>query len=552
MASFERDPATTRVIEELKRLYKLKILPVEQTYRFDLFHSPYLTDAEFDAKPQVMLLGQYSVGKTTFIRYLLGEDFPGQRIGPEPTTDRFTAIFDGPDSRTIPGNALAVSKDMPYRGLERFGVSFLNRFEGAQIPNPVLRNITLIDTPGVLSGEKQRVARGYDFCEVCAWFAQRADLIILLFDAHKLDISDEFRNAIESLKGNDDKIRLVPVLTLFSCLCSYSSLTFSLSCRCILNKADQVDRQKLMRVYGALMWSLGKVIKSPEVLRVYIGSFWDQPLLFEDNSQLFEMEEKDLMRDLRDLPRNSAVRKINELVKRVRLVKVHAYIISYLREQMPMLMGHTKKQNQLIETLSAVFRSVMKKYNLAPGDFPEISDFKGKLAEHDFTKFHSLKQKLIDEADLVLSTEFPRLMEALPRALDSYGAPKPILEAAPLTYPVQEAPANDANPFGADEGNPFGDDSNAWALAEYIPVYQGQFNGVQVNGFVTGAAAKNVLGSSGLPVASLRSIWELSDVDKDGKLDLYEFVIAMFLIDKAKEGVPLPARLDDEMLPPKH
>jgi GTPase SAR1 family protein len=203
----ERDAATLRVIEELKRLYKTKILPLEQLYRYDIFHSPALSDAEFDAKPQVMLLGQYSVGKTTFIRYLLGRDFPGQRIGPEPTTDRFTAIIDGPEERIIPGNALAVSHDMPFRGLERFGVSFLNRFEGSQLPNQVLRNITLIDTPGVLSGEKQRVARGYDFCQVCTWFACRSDLILLLFDAHKLDISDEFRSAIESLKGNDDKIR---------------------------------------------------------------------------------------------------------------------------------------------------------------------------------------------------------------------------------------------------------------------------------------------------------------------------------------------------------
>ena len=45
------------------------------------------------AKPQVLLVGQYSVGKTSFIRYLLGRDFPGQRIGPEPTTDRFTGEF---------------------------------------------------------------------------------------------------------------------------------------------------------------------------------------------------------------------------------------------------------------------------------------------------------------------------------------------------------------------------------------------------------------------------------------------------------------------------
>jgi EH domain-containing protein 1 len=74
--------------------------------------------------------------------------------------------------------------------------------------------------------------------------------------------------------------------------------------------------------YGALMWSMGKVLQTPEVLRVYVGSFWDQPLVFEDNASLFEAEENDLMNDLRSLPRNSAMRKINELVKRTKLAKV--------------------------------------------------------------------------------------------------------------------------------------------------------------------------------------------------------------------------------------
>ena len=43
--------------------------------------------------------------------------------------------------------------------------------------------------------------------------------------------------------------------------------------RIVLNKSDQIDQQQLMRVYGALMWSLGKVFKSPEVCKVYVGSF---------------------------------------------------------------------------------------------------------------------------------------------------------------------------------------------------------------------------------------------------------------------------------------
>ena len=33
-----------------------------------------------------------------------------------------------------------------------------------------------------------------------SWFAEKSDLILLLFDAHKLDISDEFKRTISALK----------------------------------------------------------------------------------------------------------------------------------------------------------------------------------------------------------------------------------------------------------------------------------------------------------------------------------------------------------------
>jgi EH domain-containing protein 1 len=56
------------------------------------------TDSDFDAKPQVMLLGQYSTGKTTFIKHLLRTSYPGAHIGPEPTTDRFVVVMVGASS----------------------------------------------------------------------------------------------------------------------------------------------------------------------------------------------------------------------------------------------------------------------------------------------------------------------------------------------------------------------------------------------------------------------------------------------------------------------
>lgn len=524
---------TSVITARLKTIYRKTVLPVEKRYKYDYFYeSPLLTDVEFDAKPQVLLIGQYSVGKTSFIRYLLGRDFPGQRIGPEPTTDRFTVLINGPEERTIPGNALSVHPDLPFRGLERFGVSFLSRFEGSQMPSSVLRSVTLVDTPGVLSGEKQRTNRGYDFTKVVAWFAERADLILLLFDAHKLDISDELKGAIDVLKGHEDKIR------------------------CILNKADQIDRQQLMRVYGALLWSLGKTMTSPEVARVYVGSFWQEPLKNMDNSELFEMEEKDLMKDLAVLPRQSAVRKINELVKRIRKVKTLAYIIGYLKAQMPNLMGKEKKQQKLIADLPNVFRTILKKYNLAPGDFPDITSFSSKLRECKFNEFSTLSQKQIEALDEVLNKDIPSLMEELPSERDSPETLRAKMGAAPnVSMPVPKT-GSKYGKVDQHESNPFGyaqdDQDHYWALQESADRLVASFEALgPEGGFLSTQKARDVLVKTGLSKEQLRQIWNLSDMDRDGLFDRDEYVVAMFLCDAViQKGRPIPAELPASVIPP--
>lgn len=236
-----------------------------------------------------------------------------------------------------------VAADKPFRSLERFGGTFLDKFECSENDTSqgaaILKDVSFVDTPGVLSGEKQRIGRAYNYTGVVEWFADRSDRILLLFDAHKLDISDEFKRAIEALSRNTEKVRIV------------------------LNKSDSVNAQQLMRVYGALMWSLGKVFKSPEVLRVYIGSFWDKPLdTGHECFKLFENEAADLIGDLKALPRNSAIRKVNELVKRARLARVHAYIVSTLRSKLPVLYGKSKKQVKILDDLPNQFLAISKKY----------------------------------------------------------------------------------------------------------------------------------------------------------------------------------------------
>jgi len=64
-----------------------------------------------------------------------------------------------------------------------------------------------------------------------------------------------------------------------------------------------------------------------QVARVYIGSFWDQPLHYDVNRRLFELEEKDLFADIQSLPRNAILRKLNDLIKRARLAKVRCMLV---------------------------------------------------------------------------------------------------------------------------------------------------------------------------------------------------------------------------------
>ncbi|CAH2053234.1 unnamed protein product, partial [Thlaspi arvense] len=401
--------SVTSIVDGLKRLYIQKLKPLEVAYRFNDFVSPLLTNSDFDAKPMVMLLGQYSTGKTTFIKHLLKASYPGKLsslssllrlLGPiELILDQNQQLTDlslswyvnlyffmvsfldnlnftshdgclqsvncvsqsGPDERSIPGNTVAVQADMPFSGLTTFGTAFLSKFECSQMPHPLLEHVTFVDTPGVLSGEKQRTQRAYEFTGVTSWFASKCDLILLLFDPHKLDVSDEFKRVISSLRGHDDKIRVV------------------------LNKADQVDTQQV----DASISNEG---------------IWSSHVVTWESSQYS-----------RGCP---CLHWINEFVKRARAAKIHAYIISHLKKEMPAIMGKAKAQQKLIDNLEDVFGKVQREHHLPKGDFPNVDHFREVLSGYNIDKFEKLKPKMLQTVDDMLGYDIPELLKSFRNPYD--------------------------------------------------------------------------------------------------------------------------------------
>lgn len=99
-----------------------------------------------------------------------------------------------------------------------------------------------------------------------------------MFDPTKLDVGGELEMLFRQMKGRESQIRL------------------------ILNKADSLTTQDLMRVYGALFWSMAPLINVTEPPRVYVSSFWPQEYAVDTSRQLFMKEEISLLEDLNQVP----------------------------------------------------------------------------------------------------------------------------------------------------------------------------------------------------------------------------------------------------------
>lgn len=290
---------------------------------------------------------------------------------------------------------------------------------------------------------------------------------------------------------------------------------------------------------------LPQVIRTPEVARVYIGSFWTEPLHYDTNRRLFELEETDLFKDLQSLPFNAAQRKLNDLIKRARLAKVNALLVSKLRSEMPMF-GKDKKKAELIANLPAVYEEIVRdNRNISLGDFPDVPRMQQCLKSMDFKAFNPLKPRLLTVLDQMFEEDIPRLIQLLGKEQGIPEERRPVLKDGAFT-------AYGDNPFGVQmEGINAGKNEDEWIVAKMRCEADEIFMTLgPVDGRITGAAAKEYMIKSKLQTNVLGKIWKLADVDQDGQLDADEFALAVYLIKLRLDGHELPSSLPGHLVPP--
>jgi EH domain-containing protein 1 len=226
------------------------------------------------------------------------------------------------------------------------------------------------------------------------------------------------------------------------------------------------------------------------------------------------------------------------------IFKVHSYIISELKEEMPSVFGKDSKKKELIKNLDKIYEKIQRQYNISPGDFPDVNKMREILEQFDFKLFKVLDKKLIEKVDNMLSSDITQLMQMIPK--EEYNKR--------LDEPVRGGAFEDQNsPFGIGqtEGINAGIGETDWIVEKNRNVWDESFVSLNpVAGKITGACAKAELVKSKLQNSVLAKVWRLSDCDKDGMLDIDEWALANYLIKLKLDGFELPNSLPDHLIPP--
>jgi len=310
----QRDNYINSLRNELLAMVGNQLSPVALRYGY----SDVSLETNIKWRPLVLVLGNYSSGKSALINEFLGADI--QITGQAPTDDSFTVITHGeppPSEERIQtleerdGKFLLNDPEYPFEMLKKHGQSFSAHFRLKKVNSPFLKTLAIIDTPGMLDSITER-DRGYNYQEVVGDLAQLADLILVLFDPHK---AGTVREAHISLRD------------------TLPARTFEDRVLFVLNRIDEcASLIDLIRVYGTLCWNLSQITGRKDIPMIHLtysprAAESEEPENNRDTSYLphLENQRERLKRSVLEAPRH----RLDHLAT---FVETHGERLSHLLE----------------------------------------------------------------------------------------------------------------------------------------------------------------------------------------------------------------------------
>lgn len=394
-----------KTLNDLKKIYENAIKPLETLYKYRDLSNRHFGDPEIFSKPLVVLMGPWSGGKSTIINYLTGNEFTdfSLKTGAEPSLPHFNILTHGETEEVLDGTQL--SADWTFSGLQKFGQGLTDRLRGLKLPSKLLEKVNIVEIPGILEVRKH-VSREFPFNDACQWFIDRADIIFLTYDPSKLDVGPETEAILDQLKGREYQTRIV------------------------LNKADQVHPEELLRVQSALIWNISPMMSSQQPPVLYTVSLWSIP--FEENTpvRLLQAQEKALLQDLAQAIDHRIENKIASARRFAVRVRNHAkmvdcYLTTYYNHKT--LFGNKKKiSGEIVEHPQNyhIYEGLSTLTNISRYDLPDPEVYRDFFKLNPLYEFKKLSETCtyfrgcpINKLDVAIAYDLPELVNRYKRAV---------------------------------------------------------------------------------------------------------------------------------------
>ncbi|KAK5639708.1 hypothetical protein RI129_012200 [Pyrocoelia pectoralis] len=326
-------------------------------------------------------------------------------LSAEPSPAYFNILMYGEEPEILDGTELAA--DYTFSGLQKFGQGLEERLKGYKFPSKLLEKVNIVEIPGILEVRKQ-VSRIFPFNDACQWFIDRADIIFLVYDPSKLDVGPETEAILDQLKGREHQSRI------------------------LLNKADQVKPEELMRVQGALIWNISPLMSSAQPPVMYTTSLWSQPYEQWAPVRLLQAQERAFLRDLRSAIDKRIDNKIASARRFAVRVRNHAkmvdcYLTTYYNHKS--VFGNRKQVSDEIINHPQdyhIYEGLSTLTNISRYDLPDpdvYRDFFRLNALYDFQQLSStctyFRGCPINRLDVAIAYDLPELVGKHKRLIES-------------------------------------------------------------------------------------------------------------------------------------